>query len=113
MRSFQMKLWKNHHDNSLKVHLATKKTYNIFYQKYFCFYIYKQVDQYFSSWLNCQRARMICEKQPEELQPLFIFTKILDDFSMNFITCPLISVKYKGKQNAICVIINKFSKMYH
>ncbi len=72
---FWIEILKKHHDDPLAGHLATKKTYNTLRHKYFWPNMYKQLDAYCTSCLICQRARVICGKQPRELQPLLIPTK--------------------------------------
>ena len=75
IEAFRMKILKKHNNDPLAGHLATKKTYYIFYHKYFWPNMYKQVDTYCTSCLICQRARVICGQKPGELQPLPILTK--------------------------------------
>lgn len=43
----------------------------------------------------------------------FIFTKALDAFSIDFITCLPKSIKYDGTHDRILEIVNKLWKMYH
>ncbi len=71
----RMEILKKHHNDPFAGHLATKKTYHTLRYKYFWPNMYKQVDAYCTSCLICQLARVIREKEPEELQPLPIPTK--------------------------------------
>ena len=75
--------------------------------------MYKQMDAYCTSCLICQGARVICGKQPGQLQPLPIPTKAWDVFSMDFITGLPESVAYGGRYDAILVVVDKLSKMCH
>ncbi len=108
-----MEILKKHHDDPLAGHLATKKTYNTLRHKYFWPNMYKQVDAYCTSSLICQGGGVIFGKQPGKLQPLPISTKVWDVFSMDFITWLPESVAYGGTYDAIFVVVDKLSKMYH
>ena len=108
-----MEILEKHHDDPLVGHLAPKKTNNIFRHKYLWHNPYKQVDAYCTFCLICQGARVICGKQPGQLQPLPIPTKAWDVFSMDFITGLPESVAYGGRYDAILVVVDKLSKMCH
>ncbi len=75
--------------------------------------MYKQVDAYCIFYLICQGARVICGKQPGELQLLPISTKVWDGFSTDFMNEVPESVTYHGMYNAILVVIHRLSKIYH
>ncbi len=75
--------------------------------------MYNQVDEYCTSCLICQGARVIHGKQRGKLQPLPIPTKALDVFSIDFITWLPESVAYRSKYNTILLVVNKPSKLCH
>ncbi len=56
---------------------------------------------------------MIRVKEPGQLQPLPIPTKVWDVFSMDFITWLPESVVYGGRYDAILVFVHKLFKMCH
>ncbi len=113
VEALRIEILKKHNDDPLAGHLATKKMYNTLRHKYFWPNIYKQVDAYCTSGLICQRARVISGKQPRKLQPLPILTKAWDVFSIDFITGLPESVAYRGTYDAILVVVDKLSKIYH
>ncbi len=108
-----MKILKKYHDDPLAGHLATKKTYNTLCHKYFWLNMYKQIDAYCTSCWICPGARVICKKQPGELQLLLIPTKAWDVFFMDFITWVPESVAYKSPSDAILVVVDKLLRMCH
>ena len=112
-KALQIEILKKHHDDHVAGHLATKKTYSTLCHKYIWPNMYKQVDAYCTSCLIYQGARVICGKQPGQLQPLPIPTKAWDVFSMDFITGLPESVAYGGRYDAILVVVDKLSKMCH
>ena len=113
VQAIQMEILKKHHDDLLAAHLPTTETYNTLCHKYFWPNMYKPVDKYCTSCLICQRAEVICGKQPGELQPPSIPTKAWDIFSMDLITGLPEIVAYGDIYDAIFVVVAKLSKMYH
>ena len=70
-----MEFLKKHHDDPPKWHLATKKIYNTFCQKYFQANIYKQIEEYSTSCLIYPGSRVNWVNQLKKCQLLFIFQK--------------------------------------
>ncbi len=75
-KAHRMEILKEYHDDPFAGHLATKRIYNTLLHKYFWPNMYKKMKAYYISCLICQRASVICEKQPGKLQPLPISTKV-------------------------------------
>ncbi|PHJ26048.1 retrotransposon ty3-gypsy subclass [Cystoisospora suis] len=99
------------HDSLTAGHPGAKKTLRAIRRKYTWQGMEKDVREYVSTCLKCQKNKPRCTKPPGLLQPLPVPSRPWQSISMDFVT----GLPGSGAQgyDSICVVVDRFSKMAH
>ena len=105
------KLMKIHHDNSYTNYFKIEKITNFLWKKYYWQKFLKNVKNYVKTCNVCQYMKILHYKFYNEFILFFIFQKIWNFITMNFIMSLFSSNQQSQTYNIIFVIINHYIKI--
>jgi hypothetical protein len=107
---FKRELLKQNHDDSYADHFEHERIFDLLRRKYFWNNMSKNVKKYVDICSTCHRVKLVRHKSHDLLQSLFIFEKLRQDWTMNFITDLSLSKHKEIAYDSMLMMIDRYIK---
>jgi hypothetical protein len=107
---FKKEFLKQNHDDSYVDHFKHERIFDLLKKKYFWNNMNKNVKKYIDICSTCHRVKLVKHKSHDMLQSFFIFEKLKQDWTMNFIIDLSFSKHKNVVYDSMLMMINRYIK---